>query len=451
MNLAEIAQACHGEILCGKNIDIQHISTDTRTISQGDLYVPLVGANFDGHNFIAQAFEKGAVACLTSKKDVEGKALIYVADTLKALQDIAMATALKANVSIVAVTGSVGKTSTRDMVGAVVASSYKTLKTEGNFNNHIGVPLTILRYKDEKAMVLEMGMNHLGEISVLTNIAKPDIALITNVGTAHIGLVGSRENILKAKLEIAEGLKENGTLIINLDNDMLGKYYMENKDASLPYHIKTFGISSDADVKAENVILNEDASTFEYKGYSFKVNVPGAHFVLNALSSIAVGECLNIPYEKMQEAIASFQLTKNRMDFIDLKDGIRIIDGTYNANLDSMLSSLAVLGKYNQRKIAVLADMLELGDYSDDLHYQTGQACDKAKVDILLCVGKASKHIIEGAKNTKVKQWFETNGEALAYLKTCLKPNDMVLIKGSNSMHLKEIINGLKEGEKNNE
>ena len=449
MNLHEIAQACKGEILWGDNIEIKHISTDTRTLKQGDLYVPLIGVSFDGHRFIAQAFEKGAVASLTSDKSVSGKALIYVPDTLKALQDIAMYQAQKAQVPIVAVTGSVGKTSTRDMIGAVVSAQYKTLKTEGNFNNHIGVPLTILRYQDEEAMVLEMGMNHLKEISVLSNIAKPDIAVITNVGTAHIGLVGSRENILKAKLEIAEGLKPHGTLCLNMHNDMLSRYYEQHKDEALPYHLKTFGIQNPSDVQAKNVVLKEDGSTFEYQGYTFSVPVPGEHFVLNALSSIAVGECLGISYEKMQEAIATFQLTKNRMDFIDLKDGIKVIDGTYNANLDSMLSSLAVLSKYPQRKIAVLADMLELGEFSADLHYQTGEAVDKAQVDILICVGKASQKIVEGAKNTLIKQWFASNSEALDYLKTVLKPKDIVLIKGSNSMRLKEIINGLKENEEN--
>ena len=186
------------------------------------------------------------------------------------------------------------------MVGAVVSSYYSTLKTEGNFNNHIGVPITIMRYDNEEAMVLEMGMNHLREIAKLVEIARPNIGVITNVGTAHIGLLGSRENILKAKLEMAEYFDENNTLIINLDNDMLEGYY---KNADVKYKIKTFAIKHDADVKAENVCLYESRSTFDYKGMSYEVNVPGEHFVLNALAAIAVGECLNIPYEYIKEAI----------------------------------------------------------------------------------------------------------------------------------------------------
>lgn len=447
MNLHEIAQVCKGEILCGSNIEITQISTDTRTLQKGALYVPLVGANFDGHQFIPQAFSKGAACSLTMERNAIGKALIYVSDTLQALQDLAAYQAQKAHVPIVALTGSVGKTSTRDMIGAVVSTTYRTLKTEGNLNNHIGVPLTILGYHDEQAMVLEMGMNHLGEISLLTKIAQPNIALITNVGTAHIGLVGSRENILKAKLEIAEGLKADGTLIVNGDNDLLHQYVLDHPKGSLPHQLKTFGIQNEADVRAENVQLFETASAFDYHGYHFEIPVPGEHFVLNALAAIAVGECLNIPYASMQAALASFTLTKNRMDFLTLENGLKMIDGTYNANLDSMLSSLAVLGRYPQRKVAVLADMLELGNYSDDLHFQTGQAVDQAQVDLLVCVGPASKKIIEGAKATKDKHWFASNQEALAYLKQNLHNDEIVLVKGSNSMHLKEIIQGLKEDE----
>lgn len=449
MNLHEVATACQGQILQGEpNIHITQISNDTRTLQKGALYVPLVGEAFDGHRFIAQAFERGAAACLTmDQAQVANGPLIYVADTLKALQDLAHYQAKQAKVPVVAVTGSVGKTSTRDLIGAVVASQYKTLKTEGNFNNHIGLPLTILRYQDEEAMVLEMGMNHFGEIARLSQIANPDIAVITNVGTAHIGNLGSRENILKAKLEIVSGMKANGTLIINADNDLLGEFSQNAK--TFPYHIKTFGIHNEADVKAENVILEENQSHFTYHGYSFTVPVAGEHFVSNALSAIAVGECLHIPYEKMQAAIASFELTKKRMDILTLKDQIRIIDGSYNANLDSMLSSLAVLGKYENRKIAVLADMLELGEYAKELHFQTGQACEKNHIDVLVCIGKESKEIINGAKNVPEKHWFQTNQEAIAYLQKKLQAKDVVLVKGSNSMHLKEIVENLKETFKN--
>lgn len=445
MNLQEIALACKGRLVGDGSIEVTQFSNDTRTIQQGALYIPIIGEVFDGHRFMDQAIEKGAVASLTSKQEESyNYPVIYVEDTLKALQDIANYTVKKANVPVVGITGSVGKTSTRDMVGAVVASQFNTLKTIGNYNNNIGLPLTIMRYQDEEAMVLEMGMNHLREIALLVDIARPNIGVITNVGTAHIGLVGSRENILKAKLEMAEYFDENNTLVINIDNDMLEKFYTNQ---NVNYKIKTFGIKHDADVKAENVCLYESRSTFDYHGYHFEVNVPGEHFVLNALAAISVGECLNISYEKMQEAIANFELTKNRMDFVNLKNDIQIIDGTYNANLDSMLSSLAVLGRYERRKIAVLADMLELGEYSEELHLKTGKAVDENKIDVLICVGKESQNIINGANNTIDKHWFSSNDEAYDYLKSILKENDIVLVKGSNSMRLKEIITKLKEND----
>lgn len=442
MNLYEIAKACNGHLVGDGNIEVAQYSNDTRTLQAGALYIPIVGEVFDGHAFISKAFESGAVATLSSKEDTYEGACIYVKDTLQAFQDIAHYTAQKAGVPIVGITGSVGKTSTRDMVGAVVSSHFNTLKTEGNFNNHIGVPITIMRYQNEEAMVLEMGMNHLREIAKLVEIARPHIGVITNVGTAHIGLLGSRENILKAKLEMAEYFDETNTLIINNDNDLLHQFYLNN---DVNYQIKTFGIQNDSDVQATNVVLLESKSTFEYNGMTYEVNVPGEHFVLNALAAISVGECLNIPYEKMKEAIASFELTKNRMDFVELKEGISVIDGTYNANLDSMLSSLAVLGRYERRKIAVLADMLELGEYSEELHIKTGKAVDENKIDVLICVGNESKHTIKGAINTVNKHWFKTNDEAYAYLESILEPKDIVLVKGSNSMRLKEIINQLKE------
>jgi len=445
MNLNEIAKACGGKLVGDGNIEVLQYSNDTRTLQAGALYIPIIGEVFDGHRFMDQAIKKGAVASLTSKlNEVYNYPVIYVEDTLKAFQDLAHYTAKKSGVPIVGITGSVGKTSTRDMVGAVVASQFNTLKTIGNFNNNIGVPLTIMRYTNEEAMVLEMGMNHLREIALLANIACPHIGVITNVGTAHIGLVGSRENILKAKLEIAEYFDENNTLVINIDNDMLESFY---KTQDVNYKIKTFGIKNDADVKAENVCLYESRSTFDYNNEHFEVNVPGEHFVLNALAAIAVGECLNIPYEKIKHAIANFELTKNRMDFVELDSGVSIIDGTYNANLDSMLSSLAVLGRYERRKIAVLADMLELGEYSEELHIKTGKAVDENKIDVLICVGQESKHIIEGAINTKEKYDFSTNDEAYSYLRSILKKNDIVLVKGSNSMRLKEIIAKLKEND----
>lgn len=444
MKLDEIVRACEGELLNGDpQTEVGSFSTDTRTLQPGALYIPIKGENFDGHAFITKAFEVGAKASLTSSREVQGANLIYVADTKVALQKLAHAVVVKAGVPVVAVTGSVGKTSTRDMIGAVVASQYRTLKTEGNYNNDIGLPLTILRYRDEEAMVLEMGMNHLGEIDLLSRIANPDIAVITNVGTAHIGNLGSRDKILEAKMEIVNGLKDNGVLIVNQDNDKLA--WMVEHHGKIAYQIKTFGIHQPALIQATEIQLGNDGSHFVYAGVRFDIPVPGEHFILNALSAIAVGECLGIPLEKIQQALAHFELTKKRMDFEALPGQMTLIDGSYNANLDSMVSSLAVLGQQPGRKIAVLADMLELGEYSQALHYQAGQACNEAKVDLLITVGKEAQAILEGASEVKHKKGFMDNASASAFLRENLAPGDVILVKGSNAMHLKEIINDLKE------
>ena len=239
------------------------------------------------------------------------------------------------------------------------------MKTEGNNNNNIGLPFTILRMQDEEAAVLEMGMNHFGEISLLTSIAKPNICIITNIGTSHIGNLGSRENILKAKLEILEGSKKQA-VIINNDNDLLHKWYGENKEN---YNIKTYGLEENSDVMAKDIALDEQSSKFtcDINGQKERITVPvgGEHFVLNSLCAIAVGEVLKIEADKIEAGIESFELTKKRMDIIELQNGVKIINDAYNASLESMKASLKVLSEFKKnRKIAVLGDMFELGDFA---------------------------------------------------------------------------------------
>lgn len=442
MNLIQISKICNGKLNKNNNIQIKGFSTDTRTIRKGEIYVALIGENLDGHRFIKSAFEKGAAACIVSDKKVvnDKNSFILVDDTLKALQDLAKNVRKENNVPVVAITGSVGKTSTRDLIGSVVSSHFNTMKTKGNLNNEIGLPLTLLKYKKEEAMVLEMGMNHMREIALLADIARPNIGVITNVGTAHIGNLGSRENILKAKLEIAEQFTEKDTLIINIDNNLLHNFY---KDNNVKYKIKTFAINRDADFKAENVVLNERNSSFDCNGHHFVINVPGEHFVLNALSAIAVGDTMGIPYDKIQNAISNFALTENRMDFIKL-DKIEIIDGSYNANLDSMISSLKVLGKQKKRKVAILADMLELGKYSKELHHKVGEAVVENNVDLLICIGHEAKEIYEGAAECKNKIWSLNNKLAIDDLLREIHEGNIVLVKGSMLMNLKEIVAYLK-------
>ena len=447
MNVREIINATNGILLSGdENLEIIGFSQDSRKIKAGMMYIPLIGERFDGHDFIESAFANGASAII-SDRDIKSddKVVIKVEDTLKALQDMARYLRKNRNVKVVGVTGSVGKTSTRDMVYSVVKKGYKTLKTEGNYNNNIGLPLTILRHKDEEVLVLEMGMNHLKEMEELSLIALPDISAITNIGTAHIGELGSRENILKAKLEITVGMTDGSSLIINNDNDLLSTVELDNLE------LVKVGIDSDSDFRAQNVVLKDDHSTFElnYLNEVYKVNVPvpGNHFVLNALIAIAIGIKLDISIEKCIQGINEFQLTKKRMDIIELKNNITLIDGTYNASEDSMKSSLDVLATYSRRKIAVLADMLELGEFSEQLHRSVGKHVAIKNIDLLVVVGKEARFIAAGAKDAGMMNIYccKDNEEVINYLRNNLCSNDVVLLKGSNGMKLKDVVTQIEE------
>ncbi len=440
MKVYEIVEATRGILVSGnKDDEINFFSQDSRQMTNGGMYIPLKGERFDGHNFIESAFQTGAQAII-SEKDVnyEDKIVIKVKDTHQALKDMARYLRNHRPVKVVGVTGSVGKTSTRDMVYSVVKQKYKTLKTEGNYNNEIGLPLTILRYHDEEVLVLEMGMNHLQEMSRLSMIARPDIACITNVGTAHIGELGSRENILKAKLEIINGMKEGSTLIINQDNDML-------QTVELPHlNVVRVGKGKEASIQASHIVLEETKSSFEveYQGKKEIIEVPvqGEHNISNALIAIAVGIELNISLEDIKKGIQEFKLTKNRMDILE-KNHKTVIDGTYNASVDSMKSSIDVLANYKKRKVAILADMLELGDYSQQLHEEVGSYVASKGIDILVCVGKEAKYIYQKARESmKDVYYFESNQEVIARLDELLKEDDVILVKGSHSMNLKEVV-----------
>ena len=376
------------------------------------------------------------------KEKYKDKTIIQVEDTFEALYEIAKYKRSLYNIPVIAVTGSVGKTSTKDIIASVVSQKYKTLKTEGNNNNNIGLPLTILKLKDHEALVVEMGMNHFGEISLLTNIAKPTLAVITNIGTSHIGNLGSRENILKAKLEILEGMKIP-RVIINNDNDLLHKWYEENKEK---IEIHTYGINNSSDVIAEKIELGEEKSKFVVKTSSEKVNIDvpvgGEHFVYNALCAMTVGKVLGISYEQIKQGIASFELTQKRMDMKKLDNGALIINDAYNASFESMKVSLEFLSKHTgKRKIAVLGDMFELGEYTEELHRKVGEEVVKNKIDILICAGENSKYIIdEVKKHSNIKTYFMNNNEEIVEkLNQELKKGDVVLVKASNGMKFFEI------------
>lgn len=439
------------------SVELNGFKTDTRKVNVGDCYIAIKGEKNDGNLFYKEAFLKGASVVILDnyEEDVEdlkylednNKSIIVVKDSIETLGKLAKYKRESFKNPVVAITGSAGKTSTKDIVYSVLKEKYKAQKTIGNFNNHIGLPLTVLSLDNStELLVLEMGMNHLGEISYLTSIAKPDVAIITNVGTAHIGNLGSRENILKAKLEILEGLKPGGTLIINNDNDLLHEWYLKNQGN---YHILTIGINNKSDFQAENINADESGSTFVCQDNVYKVPVGGEHFVYNALVAIAVASVFDVDYEMIQDGIENFELSSNRMNIIyneNLK--VTIIDDSYNANYDSMSYAVKYLSNLDGRLIAVLGTMKELGDYSEKLHRCLGKLVSDEAIDILITVGDEAKFINEEAVSfgfdSNNSYHFASNAEAIQLLKNILAEDDKVLIKASNSLNFKEIVEAIK-------
>lgn len=458
MNVEEILNATRGKLLIGDlKEDCENFCTDTRKILENDVYVGLKGENFNGNEYYEEALKRGAKVAIVSGIEIpkekleqyKNKTIIEVDDSLIAFGKIAEYKRSLYNIPVIQVTGSVGKTSTRDIIANVIRTKYKTLQTEGNLNNHIGLPTTILKLKDHEALVVESGMNHLGEISYLGKITKPTIAVITNVGTAHIGLLGSRENILKAKLEILENLKPEGTIVINNDNDMLNKWAKEDK----VYKKYTFGIDEKSDVMAYNIKIGNNSSTYNVKinNEEYTVNVPisGKHFVYNSLCAIAVGNLLGISPENIIKGIETFSLTKNRMEVVKIKDNVTVINDAYNASYDSMKPALEYLSELPaNRKIAVLGDMFELGEFSEEIHRKVGIEVVTHKIDILVTVGKLAKYIAEEAKYLRMPEEniisLETTEEASKYLNKILQKDDAVLLKAAHGMHFSEIFKSIK-------
>ena len=448
----KIVEICEGRILSRGTVPtINAFCVDTRKINAEDMFVSLKSEKGGEIQHIEEALQKGAIGCITEKDVPEeiinkykNRNIIKVKDIICSIQKLAIYKRKMYDIPVVAITGSVGKTSTKDIIANVLKQKFNVSKTEGNYNNHIGVPITILNWKENiNAAVVEMGMNHLGEISVLTNIAKPTIAVITNIGTAHIGLLGSRENILKAKLEILEGLSKDGKIIINNDNDML-----QNCDIK-EYEKITYGIKNKSNYMAYDIERKDNCSEYKIKmdDKEEKIVVPqtGEHFIYNSLCAIAVGKTTGIKTNKIKEGIKTFKITEKRNETKEVND-LKIINDYYNASYDSMKAALEVLKNMKgNRKIAVLGDMLELGDYSENLHKKVGEEVAKNKIDILCTIGDLSKNIAKEAikLGTKEVYQFKTNEECIDKLKEVIKKKDCILLKASNRMNFGEISNYL--------
>jgi len=448
----EIVEATNGKLISGSLETIfKGLSTDSRKINEGDIFIPIVGSNFDGHDFIDAALKEGALGTVTDRDiAVSGdKAVIKVENTTKALGDIAAYYRRKFRIPFVGITGSVGKTSTKDMISSVLEQEFNVLKTEGNFNNEIGLPLTLLELEScHEVGVIEMGMSNFGEIRRLSLITRPDIAVITNIGMSHIEKLGSRQNILKAKMEIFEGLNKDGLVVLNGDDNLL--YGLKGL---LPFRTVFYGMDEGLDYTAYNVeTAGEKGTRFKItignEEYEFFVPVPGVHNIYNALAAIAVGVELKVPVNKIIKGIGAFVPGKMRLNIISNND-MKIINDAYNASPHSMKAAIDVLKEIAgaSRAIAVLGDMLEMGEWASDAHAEVGEYAFYSGIDYIITVGENAKNIASGSMKAGMQPErifsFDNNKESIAFLKGFVKPGDTILVKGSRGMKMEEIVESL--------
>ncbi len=423
------------------------VCTDTRKIEQGCLFIAIKGENFDGHEFAEKAIENGAQAVLCEKDCGLGERQILVESTRQALLDLAGYYRSLFNIPVIGITGSVGKTTTKEMTHAVMSSKYNTLKNEGNLNNEIGVPLTLFRLeKSHEAAVIEMGMSDFGEIARITKAVKPDAAIISNIGVSHIEHLGSQEGILRAKLEILQGMKEDSPVILNGDDKLL----VTVRPGAHP--VIYYGIENEKSMfKALNITSKENETELEvgFSGGSGRVSLPfpGRHNVYNALAAVAAGSLFGIDVNDGLEALKNYVPSGMRQR-INKKCGITFIEDCYNASPDSQAAALAVLGGMNaKRKIAVIGDMLELGSVSEQAHYTVGIKAGENKIDAVFTYGERSLETARGARNAGIGEVksFTDKQEIANELKAYLKADDAVLFKASRGMKLEDVIYSIYE------
>lgn len=443
LTLQQIAAAAGGTC-CGENRRIASVVTDSREASDGALYVAICGERFDGHDFCAAAVENGAAAIVCERAPDAAVPYVLVKSTRQALLDIAgLYRETRRDVKLIAITGSVGKTTTKEMVWAVLSEQFQTLKTEGNLNNEIGMPKTLFRIAPEtQAAVVEMGMNHFGEIARMTAAAKPDAAIITNIGVSHIEYLGSRDGILKAKTEVLAGMPDGAPLLVNGDDDKL-KDFTDKR-----CRVVRFGIeNARADIRAAEIEQTQDGMRFTvcFPGGEQRVALPviGRHQVYNALAAFGAGLLFGVSPARIAAGLAGYVPAGMRQR-IRRAGGVTVIEDCYNASPDSQKAALTVLAKTPaKRRIAVLGDMLELGSFSETAHRQVGAFAAEAGLDALYCVGEASKATAEAASGSLPAYWFAEKSGLFSALREAIRPGDAVLFKASRGMALEEVIQKL--------
>lgn len=452
MTLEAIAKAVGGQLHIGNGYDAKKEATgvviDSRLVEEGNVFVATKGAKVDGHTFIPQVIEKGAMGVICEDAPDESYTYILVKDSFKALKDAAEYYRNQLDIKFVGIIGSVGKTSTKEIVAATLSTKYNVLKTLGNFNNEVGVPLTIFRIKEEHEIaVVEMGISDFGEMSRLGQIAKPNVVIMTNIGPCHLEKLIDLDGVLKAKTEVFDYMPDDGIIILNAQDDKLKTVKKSDNKEIIFYD----GEDIYAEIK-ENLGLK--GTKFDLNAYGKKIpcqiNLPGRHMVTNSLAAAAAGLKLGLTLEEISKGIASAEGIAGRSHLIETKDYL-LIDDCYNANPKSMKSAIDLMGYALGRKVAILGDMFELGEEENALHYQVGEYAMKNGIDLLICVGKLSKNMFDGALKVKNDDsvlgevcYFENKEDLLIALKdtnrSLLRKDDTILIKASHGMGFTEIV-----------
>ena len=422
-----------------------NLCMDSREKAKGVVFWPIKGARFDAHKFVSQMEKDGALMSVVNQESVESNSIkMYapVEDTTKALLKLAKGYQRLFKVKKVAITGSNGKTTTKEMTKAVLSMKYKTHATQGNFNNHIGVPMTLFQLKhSHEAAVVEMGTSGPDEIRPLSLAAEPDVAVITNIGASHLERLGDLDGVFREKITIKDGLKTNGTLIVNADDPRLCKVRSTKN-----MKVVTFGVHRGI-VKPERLTWNENACADFYVGRThFELSVPGTHNLYNALAAIAVGEAFRVPKADIAKALKAFHATNMRMEFRK-GNGFKIVSDCYNANPSSTRMALQTIGNMNVRgcRIAVLGDMLELGKASREMHREIGKLVPEMNFDLLLAVGEDAKEYVKGAKEGGLEQAFHFDSvqDVIEFLGEVVCEGDVLLVKGSRGMHMEQVVDAL--------
>lgn len=450
LTAAKIGEFCKGKVVGNPKEIVTNIIIDSRQVTEGSMFVAVKGEKVDGHKFVKDTFEKGAVCALVEQVPQAEGTYILVHSTLQAIKDIAEGYRKTLKAKVVGITGSVGKTSTKEMVASILEQKYKVTKTLGNFNNEIGLPITVFRIQeDDDIAILEMGISDFGEMSRLTKIARPDICIITNIGQCHLENLGDRDGVLKAKSEIFQGLQENGVVILNGEDDKLRT--ITEVQGIQP---KFFGLNENGEnfCQAKNIVDKgmegtEVTISFE-NGESIHALIPiaGQHMVYNALAGAIAGKVLGLTMEEIQAGIENYQSIAGRNNTIRTEN-FTILDDCYNANPMSMKAAVDIISKSKGRKVAILGDMFELGEDELNLHREVGAHAGKAGIDLLICVGERSEVMAEeaGKCTDKVVLHYQDREEVIARIGTLLKKGDIILVKASHGMGFDKIVKYLQE------